>query len=141
MGSCSAGLSNHSSECKAEIGCSDVAMRYFSLSSPEPSIYQKKPISSSPYLSQTGLAKTHLVERLVKLLKLSRLGHDRLVHEEWRLNLLESFGPEEVESVCNHRLVEVDAVARKEEAAMSSDLGPCGASLPVSVSYRALGRE
>src|SRR6266550_4923660 len=32
IGSCVSGLSNHSSECSAEIGCSDVAIRYFSSS-------------------------------------------------------------------------------------------------------------
>ena len=32
MGSCFSGFSNHSSEWNAEIGCSDVAIRYFSSS-------------------------------------------------------------------------------------------------------------
>lgn len=79
-----------------------MAIRYFSLSSPSP----------STWLNRIGLAQEagrrrkrnerNLVESFVKLGQLRRFRHDRLVHEEGRLNFFESTLLEEVKTVVDH---------------------------------------
>ena len=57
--------------------------------------------------------------------QLSGLGHGVPVHEVRSLDLLESFGPEVVESVVDKSLVEIDSISSQEETTVSSDLGSC----------------
>jgi hypothetical protein len=65
----------------------------------------------------------HLVESLVKLGELSSLGHESLVHEERGLDLLELALLEEVKSVRDHGLVQIDSISRQEVSSVTSDLG------------------
>jgi hypothetical protein len=65
------------------------------------------------------------VQLLVKLLKLSGLGHLFLVHEEGRLDLLVALFTQEVETVGDEGLVEVDTVPSEVVPAMASNLGTC----------------
>jgi len=57
--------------------------------------------------------------------QLSGLGHGIPVHEVRGLDLLESPGPEVVESVVDESLVEIDTVSSQEETSVSSDFGSC----------------
>ena len=56
---------------------------------------------------------TYLVKLLIELIKLGCLGHDVLVDHEWRLNFLVSLFPEEIETVVNQRLVEINTIVGK----------------------------
>lgn len=63
-----------------------------------------------------------LIELLVKLVELRRLGHHVPVHEERRLDLLVPAFTEKVKSVCNQSMVQIDAIVGEEVASVSRDL-------------------
>jgi len=69
---------------------------------------------------------THFVEFLVELVKLCRFRHLILVHHEWWLDFLVSLFSEEVKTVGNQRLVEVDAVICQKITPMTCDFGTYG---------------
>jgi len=66
---------------------------------------------------------THLVKGLVELLELGGLGHDLLAHHEGSLDLLVLLLAEEVKTVVDKGLVEVDTVVGEEVATVAVDLG------------------
>lgn len=68
-------------------------------------------------------ATTHLVQSFVELGELSSLGHDGLVHEEGRLNLLEALSAEVIESIGDHGLVEINTIASEVKTTVTSNLG------------------
>lgn len=74
-------------------------------------------------MTRTRENATNFVESFVELFQLRRLGHDGFVHEEGRLNLLESTFLEEIETVIDHSLIEVDSISREKETTMSGNLG------------------
>ena len=78
------------------------------------------------------MRKTNFVESFVKFFELSSLSHERLVHKERRLHLLESTISQEIQSVVDHRLIQIHSVSGEEESTMTSDLGTCEIIRPVS---------
>lgn len=71
------------------------------------------------------MRKTNFIESFVKFLELSSLSHERLVHKERRLHLLKSTISQEIQSVVDHRLIQIHSVSSEEESTMTSDLGTC----------------
>lgn len=64
-----------------------------------------------------------LVQFLVELVKLRGLCHDVFIDKEWWLDFLVSLSAEEVESICDKGLVEIDTIICEEVAAVTCDLG------------------
>jgi hypothetical protein len=64
-----------------------------------------------------------LVQFLVELVKLRGLCHDVFIDEEWRLNFLVSIFAEEVKSICDEGLIEIDTIICEEVATVACDLG------------------
>jgi hypothetical protein len=101
------------------MGCSEVAIRYFSSSA----AMTCGPVRIGRHSG--GDAEEDLVQLVVELVELGRLRHLVLVHEERRHDLLVAALAEEVEAVRDERLVEVDAVVREEVPAVAGDLRSC----------------
>lgn len=107
----------------AEMGCSEVAMRYFSSDS-----------SLAPPITCAGLAcRTHrrrllltcLVELLVELLELSGLSHHRLLHEKRSLEKSVATLVQEIHAILDDGLVESHTVALQEVGAMARNSHTC----------------
>lgn len=103
------------------MGCSDVAIRYFSSSLAMTCMRGNERLEDA-----TGVRDTkHLVELFVKLIQLRGLRHDILVHHEWGLNFFVSSLAQKVEPVRDECLIEVDAIIREEVATVTGDFGSC----------------
>ena len=64
-----------------------------------------------------------LVELLVELVQLRRLGHLVLVHEEWWLDLFVVFLAQKVQGICDQSLVEIDTIVGEIVSSVTSHLG------------------
>ena len=100
------------------MGCSEVAIRYLSSSDAITYVY---PCSKSD--PDIYSLYTHLVQFIVKLIKLRRLCHLFFIHEKRGLDLLIASFSQKVETILNKSLDQVDAVICKEVPPMTSDLG------------------
>jgi hypothetical protein len=99
------------------MGCSEVAMRYFSSSL---AITCMTTLISFEW--HYPLALSCLVQFLIELVKLRSLCHDIFIDEEWRLDLLVSIFAEKVKGICDEGLVKVDTIICEEVAAVARDL-------------------
>src|SRR5947207_15558666 len=91
------------------MGCSEVAIRYFS-SAP-----------SMTYVSQNILQKTYFVKLIVKVFQLCSLCHDIFIHEERCLNrCITTFG-EKVKTVLYECKVQSKTVVCEKIATMTND--------------------
>ena len=100
------------------MGCSEVAIRY--LSSSDAITYMHPCSRSDP---DDYSLFTYLVQFVVKLIKLRRLCHLFLIHEKRWLDLFIASFPQEVETILDKSLDQVDAVICKKVPPMTSDLG------------------
>lgn len=74
-------------------------------------------------LARLSLDAFDLVEGLVELGELSRLGHKTTLHHERSHNLLVLFAAKEVETVGDESLVEVETIVGEEVASVTSNFG------------------
>jgi hypothetical protein len=109
--------------CIAEMGCSEVAIKY--LSSPSPWICFVR----THYFTSR---RTNPVKRLVKLGELSCLRHHLLSHHEGSLDLLVSLLSKERKTVVDQSHVEVDSISGQEVSTVSGNLDSCIVSLSLS---------